>query len=138
VRLRNLNIIDPVAVGRLLSSQKPAGNPPATVSSPLQAAPPSPKVTVPELEPEEPAPDEEPELEPDEAAPDEEPELVPELVPDDVPELDPELVLVPELLPDVPPSLLLPSWLVLPLPLHARGAVVAKAANAVARAIEIR
>jgi hypothetical protein len=135
----------------LLLSQKPVGNPPAMFSFPVQAAPPSPKVTVPKFEPEELEPDDVPELEPElepELAPDTvpepvlpgvpelEPELEPELVPDAVPE--PVLAAVPELEPDVPPadpSFMLPSWLGFAPGAHARGTAVATAAASV---IEIR
>src|SRR5277367_288678 len=57
VRLRNLITIGPVAAGMLVLSQKPAGNPPATVSSPVQATPPSPRTIVPPSGPE-PVPEE--------------------------------------------------------------------------------
>jgi hypothetical protein len=140
-----LNITAPVAVGRLLLSQKPSGNPPATLSLPVQAAPPPPRTIVPEpasegvdpeLEPE-PEPELVPEPELEELEPELVPDAVPELLPDPVPELVPEAA--PELEPEsspADPSSVNPIW---PLPeLHAIDAVMAKATETAANVLDIR
>jgi hypothetical protein len=132
-----LNTIEPVAVGMLLSSQKPVGNPPATLSLPVHEAPPSPKAIVPESG----LPPDDPELDPEEPDPDDDPEPDPEeLDPDPGPDPDPEEP-EPEPPPDAPPSesFVLAPWLV-PAPLlHAMGApITVEATSAAARGIESR